>query len=136
MIPFVKVNGGMPAAYSRDLRERVIGLVSEGRSARSAAALLRVSPSTAVKWVQRWRRTGSSAPGRMGGRRSGSPLDAHRAFLNARMEAKPDIALSAVLEQLLQERGQSTSRIALSRFYRREGWRFKKKPARGRTRPA
>ena len=126
----------MPAAYSRDLRERVIGLVAEGRSARSAAALLRVSPSTAVKWVQRWRRTGSAAAGQMGGRHAGSPLDAHRDFLNALMEAKPDITLSAVLEQLRQERGQSTSRIALSRFYRREGWRFKKKPAGYRTRAA
>lgn len=126
----------MPAAYSEDLRDRVIAMVVDGRSARAAAGLLRISPSTAVKWVQRWRRTGTSAAGYMGGRPGGSPLEAHRDFLNAVMEAQPDTTLAAAQARLLEARGQMTSLNALSRFYRREGWRLKKKPARGRTRPA
>ena len=49
----------MPRPYSQDLRDRVIGAVEAGRPARSAARVYGVSESTAVKWVQRWRRTGS-----------------------------------------------------------------------------
>ena len=126
----------MPRPYSEDLRARLVGLVEAGRSARSAAALLQISPSTAVKWVERWRRTGSASARFMGTRPGGSPLNAHRDFLNALMEAKPDITLSAVQAHLAEERGRSAGLSALSRFYRREGWRFKKKPARERTRAA
>ena len=49
----------MPRAYSLDLRERLIDAVEAGSSARAAAKRLQVSASTAVKWVQRKRETGS-----------------------------------------------------------------------------
>ena len=49
----------MPRAYSLDLRQRLIDAVEAGSSARSAARRLQVSASTAVKWVQRKRETGS-----------------------------------------------------------------------------
>jgi len=57
----------MPRAYSQDLRVRVIGAVETGASARAAARLFGVSASTTVKWVQRWRRTGSVEAKPMGG---------------------------------------------------------------------
>ncbi|MEM7045940.1 MAG: IS630 transposase-related protein, partial [Pseudomonadota bacterium] len=49
----------MPRAYSLDLRERLIDAVEAGSSARAAARRLQVGASTAVKWVQRKRETGS-----------------------------------------------------------------------------
>lgn len=49
----------MPRACSLDLRERLIGAVEAGSSAQAAARRLQVSASTAVKWVQRKRETGS-----------------------------------------------------------------------------
>lgn len=49
----------MPRAYSTDLRQRLIDAVEAGSSARAAARRLQVSASTAVKWVQRKRQTGS-----------------------------------------------------------------------------
>jgi transposase len=42
----------MARVYSQDLRERLIGAVSDGQSARAATRVFHVSPSTAVKWVQ------------------------------------------------------------------------------------
>ena len=41
----------MTRAYSADLRERVIGSVAGGLSARSVAKVFAVSASSAIKWV-------------------------------------------------------------------------------------
>ena len=50
--PFM--GAGMPKAYSRDLRERVITAVETGASRREAAERFEVSVASAVKWLQRW----------------------------------------------------------------------------------
>jgi transposase len=50
----------MPKACSLDLRERVIEAVEGGASRREAAARFEVSASSAVKWLQSWRREGGS----------------------------------------------------------------------------
>ena len=44
----------MPKVYSKDLRERVIEAVEAGASRREAAERFDLSPSSAIKWVQRW----------------------------------------------------------------------------------
>lgn len=55
---------------SNDLRERVAGAVERGElSCRQAAAHYGVGISTAIKWVQRLRRTDSVSPGKIGGYR-------------------------------------------------------------------
>ena len=41
----------MPAAYSTDIRGRVIASVESGSSRREAAEEFDVSPSSAIKWV-------------------------------------------------------------------------------------
>ena len=49
-------------AYSQDLCERVIGAVpAKKQSLAQIAQTYGVSESTADKWVQRWRQTGSVA---------------------------------------------------------------------------
>jgi len=48
---------------------RAMRRVAAGASAHSVAAVLRVSVSSVVKWAPRQRRTGSVAPGKMGGHR-------------------------------------------------------------------
>ena len=58
----------MAKPYSMDLRERAIARVQAGESVRSVAEALSISPSSVVKWSQRFRVTGSVAPGQMGGR--------------------------------------------------------------------
>jgi transposase len=59
----------MAKPYAMDLRARAMRRVAAGASAHSVAAVLRVSVSSVVKWAQRQRRTGSVAPGKMGGHR-------------------------------------------------------------------
>ena len=51
----------MPAAYSTDIRGRVIASVESGSSRREAAEEFDVSPSSAIKWVATYRTTGSWA---------------------------------------------------------------------------
>jgi transposase len=68
----------MPKSYSEDLRERVIGAVEAGASRREAAERFDLSPSSAIKWVQRWQMTGSAAAKPIGG--SVSPLEKHAAM--------------------------------------------------------
>src|SRR3546814_14598217 len=64
----VRRPAGMARAYSIDLRERVVAAVErEGLSRHAAAARFGVAPSSAIKWVQRHRSTGSVAPGQIGG---------------------------------------------------------------------
>jgi transposase len=68
----------MPKPCSLELRERVVDAVESGASRREAAEWFDVSPSSAVKWMQRRQATGSVAPKPGGG--SISPLEAHAAF--------------------------------------------------------
>ena len=69
----------MTAPLSNDLRERVVAAIMAGESCRSVAARFGVAVSSAVKWSQRYRATGSVAPGRMGGHRK-RVLDPHRVW--------------------------------------------------------
>ena len=56
----------MASSYSRDLRDRVIGAVVGGKmSRRAAAARFGVSESSAIKWVQRFERSGWRAASRL-----------------------------------------------------------------------
>src|SRR6266496_5113748 len=71
----------MPKPYSDDLRERVIEAVEAGASRREAAEDYRLSASSAVRWLQRWRKTGSARAKSSGG--STSPLEKHANWLLA-----------------------------------------------------
>ena len=59
----------MPAAYSADIRGRVIARVESGSSRREAADQFEVSPSSAIRWVSSYRATGSCAAKPRGGAR-------------------------------------------------------------------
>ena len=122
----------MAKVYSMDLRERVIGAVAAGSSARSAARVFHVSASTAIKWVQHWRRTGS-VPEPVPRRRYRWRLDAHQGWLLALVEAEPDLTLAEIQARLRAARGVETSVNSLWRFFDRHGRSFKKNRARRRT---
>lgn len=122
----------MAKPYSQDLRERVVRAVEAGASRHEAAAAFEVSPSSAIRWVARWRRSGSVAAKPMGGKRS--PLDAHRNWLLGLVAAEPDLTLEEIRGRL-GGRGIMVSASSVWRFYDRHDISFKKKPARSRTRP-
>ena len=116
----------MASAYSQDLRDRVIDAVVRGEmSRRAAAARFGVSESSAIKWVQRFERSGSRAASKMGGylRRR---LDPHREFLEALRAEKSDITLQALCDRLA-ERGVRADTAMMSRFFRRIGVTLKKR---------
>ena len=118
--------GAMPKSYSGDLRERVIATVVSGASRRAAAEVFEVAASTAVKWVQRWHDSGSSASKPRGG--STSRLEKHAAVILALVDEQPDATLNEILAALRKQRIRS-SRSALWRFFERHDITFKKKPA-------
>ena len=70
----------MTRPCSNDLRVRVIAALDAGESCRAVAARFDVAPSSVVKWSQRFRRTGSVVPGKMGGHRK-AVLEPHLAFI-------------------------------------------------------
>ena len=71
----------MAGAHSQDLRDRVIDAVTGGgMSRRGAAARFGVSDSVAIKWLERFERTGVRAAAKMGGYKR-PKLEPHRAFL-------------------------------------------------------
>jgi transposase len=74
----------MNRPYSIDLREGVVASMVGGRSARATAALFGVSVASVVKWSQRRPRTGSVAPGKIGGHRK-PVLLSEREWLHARV---------------------------------------------------
>ena len=121
----------MPRPYSEDLRERLIAAVEAGSSARAAGRVFGVSPSTAVKWVQQWRRTGSVAAKPMGGYKR-SPLDGRAELLLGLIEARPDMTVEEI-RLWLRGRGIRAGHGSVWRFFARHGISFKKNRARGRA---
>ncbi len=117
----------MGRAYSQDLRDRVIEAVeSDGMSRRAAARRFGVSDSSAIKWLQRYRRTGQRSPVGTGGHRR-SVLAPHRDFLAAVRTEQPDITLAALCRRLAAERGVKADTGMMSRLFRREGITVKKR---------
>lgn len=118
----------MAAPISNDLRERVVRAVEAGASCRSVADRFGIAVSSAVKWSQRYRATGSVAPGKMGGHRK-RVLEPHRAFIVGRISQTPHLTLHG-LKAELAARGVKVSHNAVWLFLRREGLSFKKNAVR------
>lgn len=123
----------MVKPYSEDLRERVIAAVEEGElSRREAARRYRVSVASAVKWLQQYRQSGRIKARPMGGDRR-SVLKPVRDWLLKLVVKKPDLTLMAISKQLKEEHGITADASMLCRFFKSEGFSFKKNRARQRT---
>src|SRR4051812_36847513 len=114
----------MTRALSTDLRERVVAAVLAGDSCRVVALRFGVAVSSVVKWAQRYRASGSVAPGKMGGHRK-RVLEPHRAFIQERISGTPHLTLHGLKDELAA-RGIKVSHNAVWLFLRSEGLRFKK----------
>ena len=115
----------MPKSYSCDLRERVIEMVEAGASRHEAADHFGVSVSSVVKWMQRWNETERHAEATRG---SVSPLEWQLEHAMAVITDQPDLSLEETAAELRRHRIR-TSRSALSRFFHRHDFTFKKKLA-------
>jgi transposase len=117
----------MTKAYSLDLRRRVVGFVEAGHSRHEAAAHFDVSVSFVVKLVAAWRTTGSYAAKPEGGWRH-SKLDPHRDYLLRRVSEAVDITMPELACEL-GALGVQIAPASLSRWYLRNGYRYKKNTA-------
>jgi len=111
------------------------GTVLAGESCRKVEATFKLSVAAVVKWSQRARRTGSVAPGKMGGHRR-PILEPHREFVLARLKDRPETTLLEMRELLVAERGVRVSLDTIWRFLRAERQTYKKRPAGERDRAA
>jgi putative transposase len=118
----------MTRPLSNDLRGRVVAAFLAGESSRSVASRFGVAVSSVVKWSQRYRSTGSVAPGKIGGHRK-SVLEPHRGFILERIRQTPHLTLHGLKDELAA-RGVKVSHNAVWLFLRREGLRFKKNSVR------
>jgi transposase len=126
----------MASCYSQDLRDRVIdAVIAQGMSRRAAATRFGVSESAAIKWLERFERTGLRTPGGTGGHRP-SALKPHRAFIEAALAEKPDTTLETLCRRLAAALNVKADTSMMSRFLRREGITFKKRRWRRRSRTA
>ena len=117
----------MPAPYSQDLRERVIGFMALGGSARSAATRFDVSVSSASRWAQRWRAEGHARPRAMGGNRR-SRLSEHRARVLQLIAQQPDMTLQEIRSALAASCGITVGLSTVHRVLAAHKVTLKKRP--------
>lgn len=114
------------AAFSQDLRDRVLHGLERHEKPKAIAARLEVS----VRWVQdvqtRFNRTGERHSRRVGGYRA-SCLLPYQADIQVWIEAKPDLTLAEISARLAEEKAVFIQGPAISTQLKRWGWRFKKK---------
>ena len=108
----------MAKPYSSDLRERVVEAVDEGATRLEAAERFGVSVSSAVRWHQAWRETGTFEAKSCGG--SCSPLDDYAEEILALVEEQDDRTLDEIVVAMRRHRIPG-SRTALFRFLARRG---------------
>ena len=124
----------MTRPLSNDLRRRVVrAVVDGGMSRRSAAKRFGIAPSTAIKWVSVWHRTGSWRPRAQGGDRRSQRIEARAEVVLALLDEIPDMTLAEIAAHLEDEHGLRVSQSAVWRFFFRRGITFKKNRARQRA---
>lgn len=123
----------MTAPLSKDLRARLIAAVEDGQSRRAAAKRFGIAASTAIKWMERWRREGHAQPRPMGGDRHSHRMEAHAAEVLALVHETPDITLAEIAAHLDQAHGLKPSLSSVWRLLDRHGMTFKKNGARKRA---
>ena len=123
----------MTKSLSKDLRERVVSAVECGMTRRSAAKRFGIAPSTAIKWVDRWRRTGDIGPRPRGGDHRSHRIEAHAEEILALIMGTPDTTLAELAEHLEETHGVVVAQSTIWRLLDRRGMTFKKNRARERT---
>lgn len=123
----------MTKTLSNDLRNRLVSAVDAGMTRRSAARRFGVAASTAIKWVDQWRRTGDVGPRPRGGDRRSGRIEAHAEEILALIAETPDITLAEMAEHLDETHGVVVAQSTIWRLLDRRGMTFKKNRARQRA---
>jgi transposase len=123
----------MTRPLSNDIRGRLVSAVEGGMTRRSAAKRFGVAASTAIKWVDQWRRTGSVGSRPQGGDQRSHRLEAHAEEILGLVDETPDITLSELAEHLDEVHGVKAAQSTIWRLLDRHGMTFKKNRARQRA---
>jgi transposase len=115
----------MAKGYSKDLRVRAVELIESGESAREAAHILNIGVSTAIRWADRWKRTGS-VDAKPGTGHCRSPLEQHKQWLIDLIAAEPDLTLEEIRVRLRLQKKQKAGIGSVWRFFDRHDITFKK----------
>jgi putative transposase len=122
----------MGKPYSIDLRERAVAAVVQGGLSRHrVAARFGLGVSTVIHWVRRFQKTGSVAPGRMGGHKPRAIRGEHGAWLRQRIGER-DFTLRGLVAELA-ERDLKVDYRSVWNFVHAEKLSFKKNRVRQRT---
>lgn len=117
----------MGRCLSEDLRSRVVSEVERGSSRRAAAARFGVSASSAIRWVQAFRSSGTSDAKAQGGDRRSKRIEAHHDFIMETIRDRKDVTLAELQELLIKHRRARFGIGTLWRFFDRHGVTLKKR---------
>ncbi len=84
----------MTAPLSNDLRHRVVKAIEGGLSRRAAAVKFDVSIASALRWYQRFKRTGSVEPDAIGGDHHSYRAEAHATRVLGWIDEQRDLTLA------------------------------------------
>ncbi len=123
----------MTRSLSTDLRQRLVCAVDAGMSRRAAAERFGVAASTAIKWVEQWRRTGSVQFRSQGGDKRSQRIEAHADEILALVDQAPDMTLAEIAAHLERAHGLRVAQSTVWRFFERHRITLKKNGARQRA---
>jgi len=115
----------MVKPYSNDLREHAIAALAGGQPASVVGERFCMGKTSVTKCHQRYRKTGSMAPGKMGGHCK-HMLDPHRDFIIQAIKQPPHLTLHD-LKDSVGERGFWSSHNAVWYFLNRRRPQLQKK---------
>jgi putative transposase len=116
----------MAKPYPMELRKRAVRFVEAGQSRHGVARRLGVSASSVIRWLDRFTRTGSPAPGKIGGHRPQKIQGKDRDWLVERMVGG-DFTIQGLTDELETQRGLKVDYRTMWTFVHRQGLSFKKK---------
>jgi len=116
----------MSAALPMALRARFQEYIEEGLSGRAAAARLKLSAATGVRWLRKIREQGNVAPASQGRPRGHGKLAPHRAFLEELIGQDDDMTLPELASALEAATAVIAHPASIGRFLRKLGYTYKK----------
>ena len=116
----------MSAGLTIALRARFEECIKEGLSGRAAAARLKLSAATGVRWQRKLRETGSIEPEPQGRPPGHGQLSCHQAFLEELVAQDGDITLPELAGALVAATGVVAHAASIGRFLRKLGYTYKR----------
>jgi transposase len=116
----------MAAALPMALRARFQEYIEEGLSGRAAAARLKLSAATGVRWFRKIREHGDATPDVQGRPKGHGKLAPYRGFLEELVAQDGDITLPELAGALKAAMDVAAHPASIGRFLRKLGYTYKK----------